>query len=137
MDLGRIMLQKLTRGNFPQLNIYGEPLKLCSKEPLTGYFRDGCCNTDISDFGSHTVCAEMTKNFLNFSKATGNDLVTPKPEYGFIGLKSGDRWCLCASRWLEAEINGQAPLIFGESTNGLALKIIPREKLLKYLIKIN
>ena len=120
-----------------QYNIYGTPLKVCSKSPITGFFRDGCCNTHISDFGSHTVCAEMTNEFLEFSKKAGNDLTTPRPDYGFDGLKNGDRWCLCASRWLEAQREGKAPLVFGECTNQLATSIIPKHTLLKYLIKIN
>ncbi len=120
-----------------QFNIYGTALKVCSMEPLTGFFRDGCCNTDISDFGSHTVCAEMTEEFLKFSKQQGNDLTTPRPEFGFDGLKSGDRWCLCAGRWLEAASQGKAPLIVGECTNRLALLTIPEDILLKNVITIN
>lgn len=128
---------KILDGKHPQLNIYRKPLKMCSIKPLTGFFRDGCCRTDISDFGSHTVCAKMTEDFLAFSKMVGNDLSTPRPEYGFSGLKNGDRWCLCASRWLEAEANGKAPPVFGESTNIIALDTIPEQKLNKYLIKTN
>ena len=121
----------------PQLNIFGEPILPCSVDPITGYFRDGCCNTDISDFGSHTVCAEMTKEFLSYSKDKGNDLSTPRPEFGFVGLKPGDSWCLCASRWLQAEKEGYAPMVFGKSTNYLALSIIPKNILKKYLITVN
>ena len=121
----------------PQLNIFGKPILPCSVDPITGYFRDGCCNTDISDFGSHTVCAEMTKEFLSYSKDKGNDLSTPRPEFGFVGLKPGDSWCLCASRWLQAEKEGYAPMVFGKSTNYLALSIIPENILKKYLITVN
>ena len=121
----------------PQLNVYGEAILPCSKDPLTGFFRDGCCNTDVSDFGSHTVCAEMTEKFLHYSKTKGNDLSTPRPEYGFQGIKPGDRWCLCASRWLEAEKEGFAPMVFGKSTNYLALSIIPESTLKRYLITVN
>ena len=121
----------------PQLNIFGEPILPCSMDPITGYFRDGCCNTDISDFGSHTVCAEMTEGFLSFSKAQGNDLSTPRPEFGFVGLKPGDSWCLCASRWLQAEKEGYAPMVFGKSTNYSALSIVPESILKKYLITVN
>ena len=121
----------------PQLNIFGEPILPCSVDPITGYFRDGCCNTDMSDFGSHTVCAEMTEEFLSYSKDKGNDLSTPRPEFGFVGLKPGDSWCLCASRWLQAEKEGYAPMVFGKSTNYLALSIIPENILKKYLITVN
>ena len=121
----------------PQLNIFGKPILPCSVDPITGYFRDGCCNTDISDFGSHTVCAEMTKEFVSYSKDKGNDLSTPRPEFGFVGLKPGDSWCLCASRWLQAEKEGYAPMVFGKSTNYLALSIIPKNILKKYLITVN
>ena len=80
-------------------NIFGEPLKSCCTDPLTGYFRDGYCRTDKSDYGNHTVCVIVTKEFLEFSKRNGNDLITPQPKYLFPGLKAGDKWCLCASRW--------------------------------------
>ena len=85
----------------PDRNVLGLPLAACSREPLTGFFRDGCCRTGPDDVGQHTVCAVMTKDFLTFTVAAGNDLVTPRPEWGFPGLVEGDRWCLCASRWLE------------------------------------
>ena len=104
---------------------------------MTGFFRDGCCNTNESDHGSHTVCAEMTEKFLNYSQSRGNDLSTPRPEFGFEGLKAGDSWCLCASRWLQAEKEGYAPMVFGKSTNYLALSIIPENTLKKYLIPVN
>ena len=121
----------------PQLNIFGKTITPCSHSPITGYFRDGCCNTSSSDLGSHTVCAEMTDAFLLYSKRKGNDLSTPRPEFGFDGLKAGDSWCLCASRWLEAEKDGYAPLVFGEATNYLALSIIPESILRKYLVTVN
>ncbi len=121
----------------PQLNIFGEPILPCSINPMTGFFRDGCCNTNASDHGSHTVCAEMTEKFLNYSQSRGNDLSTPRPEFGFEGLKPGDSWCLCASRWLQAEKEGYAPMVFGKSTNYLALSIIPENTLKKYLISVN
>ncbi len=121
----------------PQLNIYGEMLAPCSIDPMTGFFRDGCCNTDQLDFGSHTVCAEMTEDFLRYSKSKGNDLSTPRPEFGFEGLNAGDNWCLCASRWLQAEKDGYAPMVFGASTNYLALSIVPEEILKKYLVTVN
>ena len=121
----------------PQLNIFGNKIIPCSFNPITGFFRDGCCNTDQTDQGSHTVCAEMTELFLSYSKSKGNDLSTPRPEFGFKGLSSGDSWCLCASRWLQAEKDGVAPLVFGKSTNYLALSIIPESLLKKYLITVN
>ena len=92
-------------------NVLGGPLTLCSTDPLTGWKRDGCCDTDAADRGTHTVCAEVTEEFLTFSKAVGNDLSTPRPEYGFPGLAPGDRWCLCAPRWEEARLAGFAPLV--------------------------
>jgi uncharacterized protein (DUF2237 family) len=105
----------------PQRNVLGEPLEICSIKPMTGFFRDGCCNTDRQDFGSHTVCAIMTAEFLAFSKAQGNDLSTPIPEFGFPGLKPGDRWCLCAPRWQEAFAAGQAPRVVLRATHEGAL----------------
>lgn len=90
-------------------NVLGEPLEVCSLKPMTGFFRDGCCDTSREDVGSHTVCAVVTAGFLAFSKSRGNDLSTPVPEFGFPGLQPGDRWCLCAPRWQEAFDAGQAP----------------------------
>jgi uncharacterized protein (DUF2237 family) len=91
------------------LNVLGGPLLACSYDPLTGFFRDGCCETGVDDVGSHTVCARVTADFLAFSRSRGNDLSTPRPEYRFKGLVEGDRWCLCAARWLEAYEAGMAP----------------------------
>ncbi len=95
-----------------QLNVLGEPLVPCAFDPITGFFRDGCCRTSEEDVGSHTVCVELTAEFLAFSRDSGNDLSTPHPEYGFPGLKPGDRWCLCAPRWQEAFEAGAAPRVF-------------------------
>ena len=95
-----------------QLNVLGEPLVPCAFDPMTGFFRDGCCRTSEEDVGSHTVCVELTAEFLAFSRDSGNDLSTPHPEYGFPGLKPGDRWCLCAPRWQEAFEAGAAPRVF-------------------------
>ena len=114
------------------VNIFGQPIITCSNTPLTGYFRDGCCNTDPSDTGSHTICVVTTEEFLRFSFKVGNDLSTPMPEYGFAGLKPGDKWCLCAERFLEAHLNGAAPKVSLEATNELALEIVPMDILLKY-----
>lgn len=105
-------------------NVLGNKLVPCSTQPRTGYFRDGCCNTNDDDFGVHTVCAEVTAAFLAFSKQSGNDLSTPRPEYGFPGLKPGDRWCLCASRWVEAMEAGCAPRVVLESTHERTLAFV-------------
>lgn len=106
-------------------NVLGGPLAPCSMNPLTGFFRDGCCNTDATDLGRHLVCALVTEAFLEFSVARGNDLVTPRPEFGFPGLTPGDRWCLCAARWLEAEAAGVAPPVVLEATHQGALELMP------------
>ena len=98
-------------------NVLGTDLTLCSVDPLTGWHRDGCCNTDGNDQGRHTVCAVVTADFLEFSKSRGNDLTTPRPEFGFPGLVPGDRWCLCAARWEEARIAGFAPEVLLEATH--------------------
>ena len=111
-------------GRGSQLNVLGGPLLTCSDRPLTGFFRDGCCNTSEEDLGSHTVCVVLTAEFLEFSKARGNDLSTPRPEYGFPGLKPGDRWCLCASRWVEAMEAGYAPRVVLESTHERTLAFV-------------
>ena len=121
------MIQKATAPQ--QRNVLGGPLELCSADPLTGFFRDGCCRTDEDDTGSHTVCARVTEEFLAFSRAVGNDLSTARPEYGFPGLKPGDRWCLCAARWREAFQNGCAPEVFLGATHERALDICPLEEL--------
>jgi uncharacterized protein len=102
-------------------NVLGEPLEPCSIKPMAGFYRDGCCNTGAEDFGSHTVCVVMTAKFLDFSKSRGNDLSTPVPEFGFPGLKPGDRWCLCAPRWQEAFEADQAPRVVLRATHEGAL----------------
>jgi uncharacterized protein len=113
-------------------NIFGEPLKPCSKKPLTGFYRDGCCNTGPEDQAVHTVCVIVTHDFLEFSKQVGNDLSTPRPEWDFPGLVPGDRWCLCASRWVQAWKAGVAPLIDPEATNEKTLDFFPLKELVKY-----
>ena len=105
-------------------NVLGGSLQPCGMDPVTGYFRDGHCNTCEEDFGSHTVCAQMTEAFLSFSKSRGNDLSTPNPRYQFPGLKPGDRWCVCAGRWREAADAGVAPPVILESTHERALEVI-------------
>ena len=106
-------------------NVLGGELLPCSLEPLTGFYRNGCCETGPEDVGQHTVCAVMTDAFLKFSMSAGNDLSTPRPEYGFPGLRAGDRWCLCAPRWKEAHDAGAAPLIVLEATHEEVLAIAP------------
>ncbi len=113
-------------------NVFGEPLITCSKEPITGYFRDGCCNTDQTDAGLHTVCIIVTKKFLQFSKAVGNDLSTPMPQFNFPGLKIGDKWCLCALRWKEALENNCAPKVILEATHEKTLDVIALNDLIEY-----
>ena len=109
----------------PALNVLGGPLEICSNDPLTGFFRDGHCNTCAEDRGSHTVCVLMTAEFLAYSKYVGNDLSTPHPEFGFAGLAPGDQWCLCAARFLQAHDEGCAPQVRLEATHELALDIVP------------
>jgi uncharacterized protein (DUF2237 family) len=120
-----------------QKNPFGEPVATCSENPMTGFFRDGCCNTSDQDRGSHTVCAVMTDEFLQFSKSRGNDLSTPRPEFGFEGLNAGDRWCLCAARWLEAADAGCAPHVVLRSCNEAALDIVDLERLRRHAIDLN
>jgi uncharacterized protein (DUF2237 family) len=114
------------------LNVLGEPLDLCSCEPLTGWFRDGSCRTNDADHGRHTVCCEVTEAFLNYSRAQGNDLSTPAPAYGFPGLKPGDHWCVCAPRWLEAYEDGMAPPVRLAATEQGTLEVIPLELLQRH-----
>ena len=109
----------------PSVNVLGGPLELCSSEPVTGFFRDGHCNTCQEDRGSHTVCAVMTAEFLAYSKYVGNDLSTPRPSYGFVGLAEGDLWCLCAARFLQAHDEGCAPKVRLAATHERALDIVP------------
>jgi len=116
----------------PSLNVYGEPLAPCSLDPVTGFFRDGACNTCVEDQGSHTVCVIVTAEFLAFSKYLGNDLSTPRPEFGFTGLNAGDQWCLCASRFLQAVDEDCAPKVNLTATHKRALEIIPLELLEKH-----
>ena len=116
------------------LNVLGGPLQSCSREPLTGWFRDGCCNTDPTDRGSHTVCAQVTPEFLQFLVQTGNDLVTPAPEHGFPGLNPGDCWCVCAASWLQAHEAGLACPVYLERTHAKALRVVPLEMLMGYAV---
>lgn len=113
----------------PARNVLGGPLRPCCHDPVTGFFRDGFCRTCEEDVGSHTVCVEVTEEFLAFSQAAGNDLSTPRPEYGFPGLKPGDRWCVCAARWLQAVNAGFGAPVSLAATDEAALEIIPLEVL--------
>ena len=113
----------------PVINVLGTALIPCSYDPLTGFFRDGCCSTDAQDRGSHVLCARVTQPFLDYSLAQGNDLITPRPEYRFAGLRAGDRWCLCANRWKEALLAGVAPPVVLESTQAKALQFVSLEQL--------
>ncbi|WP_099826304.1 DUF2237 family protein [Oceaniglobus indicus] len=118
----------------PSVNVLGGDLEPCSTAPMTGFFRDGHCNTCAQDSGSHTVCAVMTAEFLAFSKYLGNDLSTPRPEFGFAGLCPGDRWCLCAGRFLQAHDEGCAPRVALQATHLRALDIVPLGVLQEYAI---
>lgn len=120
-----------------QINVFGEVIEECCSNPITGYFRDGFCRTDKYDRGSHTVCAVMTSEFLDFSLARGNDLSTPRPEFEFPGLCAGQSWCLCASRWLEAHEAGCAPRVHLMRTNSKALEIISMDILSAYAADLN
>ena len=119
------------------INVFGEALEMCCDNPMTGFYRDGKCNTNKDDVGSHTVCIQITKEFLEYSKSRGNDLSTPIPEFGFKGLKAGNSWCLCAARWLEAEKANMAPRIHLMRTHIKALEIVPIELLKKYAVDLN
>lgn len=116
-------------------NVFDEPLQLCCSAPVTGFYRNGKCDTGPDDYGTHIVCAVVTDDFLNFSKNQGNDLITPFPQYRFPGLKHGDRWCLCISRWIEAKENGVAPKIDLNATHKKALQFIELSELKKYSYK--
>ena len=124
-------------GPRPSRNVFGEPLQACSTAPVTGFFRNGCCDTSDQDVGSHTVCAVMTEDFLQFSKSRGNDLSTPLPDFGFPGLKAGDRWCLCAPRWQEAFEAGQAPRVVLRATHQGALDYCTLDDLKRHAIDLS
>ena len=119
------------------LNVFDEPLVPCSNDPVTGFFRDGCCNTSDEDPGSHTVCIQVTKDFLEYSRFRGNDLTTPMPDFEFPGLNPGDSWCLCAERWLEAYEQDMAPRVYLMRTHKRALEIVQLEKLKQHAVDIN
>jgi uncharacterized protein (DUF2237 family) len=120
-----------------QKNVFGEPLQTCSDRPLTGFYRTGCCHTGADDVGLHTVCVEVSAEFLAFSKAKGNDLSTPQPEHGFPGLSPGDRWCLCAARWQEAFEAGKAPRVILGATHEATLEEVELASLKRYAIDLS
>ena len=120
-----------------QRNVLGEKLEECSSDPLTGWFRDGCCNTDANDNGVHTVCAKVSTKFLEWSKDVGNDLITPHPEFDFPGLKDGDSWCICAATYAQSIEAGTACKIFLKKTNYRTLEIVSLEKLKQYAIDLS
>ena len=120
-----------------QKNVLGEKLETCSNEPVTGWFRDGCCNTNNTDYGVHTVCAKVTTKFLEWAKEAGNDLITPHPEFGFPGLKNDDCWCICADTYAQSIKAGTACRIYLKKTNYITLKLIPLEKLKQYAIDLS
>lgn len=121
----------------PQLNVFGEPLLPCSTRPATGFYRDGCCHTGPEDVGRHVVCVEVTREFLEFSRARGNDLSTPVKAYGFPGLNPGDRWCLCGMRWKEALDAGKAPRVVLAATHRAMLDIVEIATLKAYAVDVN
>jgi len=119
------------------LNVFGDPLQSCSEDPLTGFYRDGCCNTSDTDYGQHTVCVQVNREFLEYSRFRGNDLTTAIDEFGFPGLKEGDRWCLCAARWLEAYEHNMAPRVYLAGTHQRATEIIPLDLLKQFAADLN
>jgi uncharacterized protein (DUF2237 family) len=119
-----------------KLNVLGEVIAACSENPLTGYFRDGCCNTERADVGSHTVCTRVTAEFLEYSRSRGNDLSTPRTEFGFPGLKPGDQWCLCAARWQEALEAGAAPRVILQATHAASLRIVKLADLKRFAVDL-
>lgn len=119
-----------------ELNVLGQPLEPCGTDPMTGFFRDGCCSTGPEDVGSHTVCAVMTREFLDHQRAVGNDLVTPRPEWSFPGLQPGDRWCVVALRWAQAYDDGVAAPVVLASTHERALDVIPPDVLKQHAVDV-
>ena len=129
-------MRPTTRDMDRSVNVFGEALQGCNDRPMTGFFRDGCCNTSDADTGSHTVCVEVTQEFLEFSRFRGNDLSTPHPEFHFPGLKPGDRWCLCAARWREAFEAGRAPRVVLAASHEATLELVELGDLKRYAIDL-
>jgi hypothetical protein len=130
------MQERVRQQPSAQRNVFGEPLKTCSERPVTGFYRSGCCHTGPEDLGLHTVCVEVTAEFLAFSKSRGNDLSTPRSEFGFPGLEPGDRWCLCAARWREAFEAGRAPRVVLAATHEATLELVELGDLKRYAIDL-
>ncbi|MBM4279285.1 MAG: DUF2237 domain-containing protein [Deltaproteobacteria bacterium] len=124
-------------GSSRQRNVFGAPLATCSNDPRTGFFRDGCCHTGPQDRGLHIVCAVMTDEFLRYSRAVGNDLSTPAPQYGFAGLKPGDRWCLCGARWKQALDAGCAPQVILAATHEAMLQLVTLDALMAHAVDVS
>ena len=120
-----------------QINVLGAELQDYSIDPMTGFYRDGCCNTGPGDVGTHTVCSIMTDEFLEYSRSKGNDLITPRPEFDFPGLKAGDAWCLCAMRWHEAHDAGKAPRLYLRATHQKTLEIVPLNVLKQFALDLS
>jgi uncharacterized protein len=131
------MQERSERRRDAQRNVFGDPLASCSEQPLTGFYRTGCCHTGPEDAGLHTVCVEVSSAFLAFSEARGNDLSTPRPEFGFPGLRPGDRWCLCAARWREALEAGMAPRVVLAATHEATLELVALSDLKRYAIDLS
>ena len=129
--------QRAMQPSAQQTNVFGDPLQSCSMDPLTGFFRTGCCDADSEDIGKHFVCARVNDVFLQYSLSQGNDLITPRAEFNFSGLKAGDQWCVCANRWLEAFNAGCAPAVLLTSTNAKVLEIVDLEKLKAHAVDLN
>src|SRR6476660_6517714 len=132
----RTMQERIGGTPSAQRNVFGEPLASCSERPLTGFYRSGCCHTGAEDVGLHTVCVEVTEEFLAFSKARGNDLSTPRPEFGFPGLEPGDRWCLCAARWREAFEAAAAPRVVLKATHEATLAFVDLADLKRHALDL-
>lgn len=130
-------MNKQENGMDDAINVLGEVLRVCGEDPITGFYRDGYCNTCAEDVGSHTVCIEVSEKFLQYSRFKGNDLSTPIPEFGFKGLKPDDSWCLCAARWLEAYKDKMAPRVHLLSTHKKALEIVSIDLLKEYAVDLN
>ena len=126
----------MTGADEGERNVLGGPLEPCGQDPVTGFFRDGCCSTGPEDIGSHTVCAVMTREFLEHQRTVGNDLVTPRPEWSFPGLQPGDRWCVVAVRWVQAYNDGVAAPVVLSSTNRRALDVIPLHALQSHAVDV-
>ena len=122
---------------YPTRNVFDEPLESCSEIPMTGFFRDGCCNTSDEDLGRHTVCTRVTREFLEYSRSQGNDLSTPREEFGFSGLRPGDQWCLCAARWQEALDAGAPPRVVLRATHAATLEIVALDDLKRFAIDLS